>query len=193
MNSWNSYQTLDRGGQAHHQAHDNHDIQEIPPARALMPGDRRPARRVREGIGVLGVGVLVAITCVVGLMGVSWIQAQGAVGVVRAQAAAIRVGDLDHAYAFFSSSYRSDMSLPMFRRWLRKQEPLARIHDLSIWGRSVWRGTAILRGSFEDDEGHSYPVRYSLVRENGTWRIDGLQVPSGVPESLPNDERFLYI
>ena len=156
-------------------------------------GGRRSSRRFRKAFGVLGAGIVVAIACVAILLAIAWIQSQGAVEVVKAQAAAIRDGKVEQAYALFSSEYRSGMSLPMFRRWLRRQEPLTSIQGLRIWGRSVWKGTAILWGSFQDDLGHSYPVRYLVIRENGDWRVDSFQLRATVPNSLPNTERFNYI
>jgi hypothetical protein len=142
---------------------------------------------------ILWGGILVAVISVAAVLALSWIQSQGAVAIVRAQATAIRDGNFEGAYNLFSDDYRAVMSLPMFRQWLRNQFPLATFQSLRIRGRSVWRGTAILRGSFQDDLGHSYPVRYSLVRENGNWRIDSVQVQSDVPESLPNTQHFNYI
>jgi hypothetical protein len=120
-------------------------------------------------------------------------QAQGAVSVVREQATFLREGQVEKAYEMFSEEYRSGMPLPMFRRWLRRQPPLAGIQDLRIWSRQVSRGTAVLWGSFEDGLGHTYPVRYSLIRENGGWRVDSLQVRAEEPGSLSNSQRFLYI
>src|SRR3990170_3934363 len=89
---------------------------------------------------------------------------------------AIPDGKVDEAYALFSRSYQAGMSLPMFRRWLRRQKRLANVQHLQFWGRSAWKGTALLWGSFEDNLGHSYPVRYLLVQEEGAWRIDLFQL-----------------
>jgi hypothetical protein len=149
--------------------------------------------RIRHAVEILWGGMLVALVCVAAMLALSWIQSQGAVAIVRAQAAAIREGKLESAYGLFSHDYRASMTLPMFRRWLRHQPPLAGIQNLQIWGRSVWGGTAILWGSFQDDLGHNYPVRYSLVRENGDWRIDSFEVRGDVPETLPNTDHFHYI
>jgi Domain of unknown function (DUF4864) len=161
------------------------------------PGGRRrgvrSAGRFQHAIEILWGGMIVAFVCVAALLALSWIQSQGAVAIVRAQATAIHDGKLDSAYDLFSDDYRASMSLQMFRRWLRRQPSLAAIQNVRIWGRSVWRGTAILWGSFQDDLGHSYPVRYSLIRENGDWRIDGFQVRADVPETLPNTQQFHYI
>jgi len=154
---------------------------------------RGPDGRFQHAAEILWGGMIVALICVGALLALSWIQSQGAVAIVRAQATAIRDGNLESAYDLFTDDYRASMSLPMFRRWLRRQPPLAAIQNLRIWGRSVWRGTAILRGSFQDDLGHSYPVRYSLIRENGDWRIESFQVRADVPETLPNTEHFNYI
>ncbi|MBI3934504.1 MAG: hypothetical protein HY316_07400 [Acidobacteria bacterium] len=151
------------------------------------------AGRFHHAAEILWAGTIVALICVAGLLAIFWIQSQGAVAIVRAQAAAIREGQVERAYDLFSDDYRATMSLPMFRRWLRRQPPLGDIQNLRIWGRSVLWGTAILWGSFQDEVGHSYPVRYSLVRENGDWRIESFQVRADVPEPLPNSERFHYI
>ena len=171
-------------------------MQDSLPAYPRSVGRRRrrgSAVRFRHAVEILWAGMIVALVCVAALLALSWIQSQGAVAIVRAQAVAIREGKLESAYDLFSDDYRASMSLSMFRRWLRRQPPLAGIHNLQIWGRSVWRGTAILWGSFQDDLGHSYPVRYSLIRENGDWRIDSFQVRADVPETLPNTEHFHYI
>jgi len=154
---------------------------------------RRSGGRLQHAVEILWGGMIVALISVGCLLAISWIQSQGAVATVRAQATAIREGQLETAYDLFSEDYRSAMSLPMFRRWLRRQQPLSGIQNLHIWGRSVWRGTAILWGSFQDDLGQRYPVRYSLVRENGDWRINSFQVRAEVPEALPNSGRFHYI
>ena len=154
---------------------------------------RRPSRRARQAFGVLGAGLLVALACVASILAISWFQSSEAVQVVQEQAEAIRQGRVERAYELFSSEYRAEMSLSMFRRLLRRQDQLNGLQDLRIWGRSVWRGTAILWGSFQDDLGHSYPVRYQLIREDGDWRIDSFQLRGVAPESLPNPERFHYI
>jgi hypothetical protein len=154
---------------------------------------RRPTGRLQYAFEILWAGMIVAIVCLAGMVALSWLQSQGAVAVVRQQATEIRAGKLDQAYELFSSDYRSSITLPMFRRWLHRQPALSSIQNLHIWGRWAGSGIVTLSGSFQDDFGHSYPVRYSLIRENGDWRIDSVQVREEVPESLPNIERFHYI
>ena len=165
----------------------------LPPHPSVRRRGKHRGGRLQHAVEILWGGMVVALISVVCLVAISWIQSQGAVAIVRAQADAIRDGKVESAYGLFSEEYRASMSLPMFRRWLRRQQPLASIRSLHIWGRSVLRGTATLWGSFQDDLGHSYPIRYSLVRENGDWRIDGFQVRSESPESLPTTESFHYI
>ena len=149
--------------------------------------------RVRRSIRVLGIGVLVAASSMACLAAVSWVRSQAAVQVVRAQVEAIRVGKVEAAYALFSSGYQAGVSLPMFRRWLRRQGRLGKVQKLQFWGRSVWGETAVLWGSFQDDLGHSYPVRYLLIRERGSWRIDGFHLSAEIPDAYPNTVRFLHI
>jgi hypothetical protein len=137
--------------------------------------------------------MVVALVCVTIILGIAWIQSQAAVEVVRIQAEAIRQGRVEDAYSLFSSEYRAGISLGTFRRWLNRQTHLATHHGIRIWGRSVWRGVAVLWGSFQDDQGRSYPIRYQLVREDGSWRVDNLRVQDMVPDSLSDAERFNYI
>ena len=81
----------------------------------------------------------------------------------------------------------------MFRRWLRHQDQLVRSEKLQVWGRSALGETAVLWGSFQDNLGNSYPVRYLLVRQNGSWRIDGFHLSEPVRESSEDNVRLLKI
>ena len=154
---------------------------------------RRYAGRARRALGVLAAAGLIAIASVAFLVGLSWVRSQGAINVVAAQVQAIRDGKVEEAYKLFSRSYQADTSLPVFRRWLRRQKRLANVQHLQFWARSVWGGSALLWGSFEDDLGHSYPVRYLLVQEGGTWRIDRFQLSGEIPDSAPQNERLIEI
>lgn len=144
-------------------------------------------------MGVLAAAVLIAMASVAFLVGLSWVRSQGAISVVEAQLHAIRAGNVEEAYGLFSRGYQAATSLPMFRRWLRRQQRLATVQNLQFWGRSVWGNTALLWGRFEDDLGHRYPVRYLLVREGGAWRIDRFQLSSEVPDSPPQSQRLVQI
>ena len=157
---------------------------------------RRPARfkaRLHKASQVLGIGILVAAASMACLLAVSWARSQGAVDVVQSQVEDIRGGKVEQAYALFSSGYQAGVSLPMFRRWLISQGHLGKVQKLQFWGRSVWGETAVLWGNFQDDLGHSYPVRYLLIRENGFWRIDGFHVSGKIPDPFQNTTRLLQI
>jgi hypothetical protein len=149
--------------------------------------------RLRRAIHVLGIGLLVAAASMACLMALSWIRSQGAVAAVQAQVQDLRVGRVEEAYSLFSTSYRAGVSLPMFRRWLRHEERLGKAQNLEFWGRSVWGETAVLWGSFQDDLGHSVPVRYLLVREKGAWKIDGFHLSSRHADSSPDTVHFIQI
>ncbi len=142
---------------------------------------------------MLATAVLIAVATVIFLLGTSWVRSQRAVHVVEAQIEAIRGGQVEEAYELFSRRYRRATSLPMFRRWLRRQEGLANLQHLQFWGRSVWGQTALLWGRFEDELGHRYPVRYLLVREGGTWRIERFQLATERPDPPPRSERLIGI
>ncbi|MBI3895643.1 MAG: DUF4864 domain-containing protein [Acidobacteria bacterium] len=154
---------------------------------------RRFQRRGRKIVGILITGLLIALGCVALLAAISWVRSQPAVKVVQAQIQAMQEGKVEQAYAFFSSEYQTGMTLPMFRRWLRRQRRLTHLRSLQFWGRSVWGGTALLRGNFQDDLGNRYPFRYLLIREDGSWRVRYFQLSAEAPDFSSNQERFLHI
>ena len=154
---------------------------------------RRISRRAHRAFGVLAAAILIAIASVAFLMGLSWVRSQGAIRVVETQLQAIRTGKVEEAYGLFSREYRAGTSLPMFRRWLRRQTRLTTVQNLQFWGRSVWGGTAVLWGRFEDDLGHRYPVRYWLVQEGGAWRIDRFQLAAESPDPTTPSQRLIEI
>jgi hypothetical protein len=149
--------------------------------------------RLRRVLHVFVIGAGVAIGSMLALAVVSWVRSQAAVAVVQTQMDDIRGGKVEEAYALFSAEYQAGVSLPMFRRYLRHQNGLAKARQLQFWGRSVWGETALLWGSFRDELGHSYPVRYLLVREKGSWRIDGFHLAAEAPGREPDAVRFVQI
>ena len=164
------------------------------PAASWVAQRRSPRLgRLWRVLHVLLIAAGVALGSMLALGVVSWIRSQAAVAVVQAQMDDLRVGKIDEAYALFSAEYQAGVSLPMFRRYLRHQNGLAKTRELQFWGRSVWGETALLWGSFRDDLGHSYPVRYLLVREKGSWRIDGFHLAAEAPGREPGAVRFIQI
>lgn len=162
-----------------------------------LPGNDRDAGQPRyrpgRAAGVLAAAGLIAMASVALLFGISWVRSQAAISVVEAQVQAIHEGKIEQAYALFSSSYQAGMSLPMFRRWVRRQGRLTNVRSLQFWGRSVWGATAVLWGRFEDDLGHRFAVRYVLVQEEGDWRIDRFQLAAELPDPAPDRQRFIPI
>lgn len=164
-----------------------------PSADWAAPRRTRPLGRLRRVLHVLLIAAGVALGSMMALGVVSWIRSQAAVAVVQTQMDDIRDGKVEEAYALFSAAYRTGVSLPMFRRYLRRRSSLAKARNVQFWGRSVWGETALLWGSFRDDLGHSVPVRYLLVREKGSWRIDGFHLAAEEPEREPDAIRFIEI
>ena len=104
----------------------------------------------------------------------SWLGMAAAQRIVEQQAAAIRDGRLDDAYALFSESYRAENSIGSFRAWVERHEEFTRAQDMRIWSRSMRDERAVLWGVVQDYQGQGYPVRYRMIREAGQWRIDEL-------------------
>jgi hypothetical protein len=142
---------------------------------------------------VLGIGVAVAVGSLLAMLAMSWVRSQAAIAVVQTHVEDIRGGKVEEAYALFSTGYRSGVTLPMFRRFLRREDRLVNVQEVDFWGRSVWGETALLWGSFRDNLGHRFPVRYLLVRENGSWKIENFHLSAAALDSAPASVRMLHI
>ncbi|OFV96150.1 MAG: hypothetical protein A3F68_04775 [Acidobacteria bacterium RIFCSPLOWO2_12_FULL_54_10] len=150
-------------------------------------------RRFHRAARLLVNGAFVALIVVGVLGGLSWIRSQPAVRVVQSQLQAIHQGELVKAYGFFSNEYKEETSLPVFRRWVRRQQRLTRIDGVQFWSRSVWGGVALLRGSFQDGFGRRYPVRYLLIRQDGEWRVHQFQLAPDIPRVDTEPDSLLRI
>lgn len=164
-----------------------------PLRRKFVPRSMRRKGRIFQSLQVLGMGILVAFGTMTLLMAISWIRSQAAVAVVKAQVEDIRGGKLDEAYELFSKEYKSGVSIQMFRRFLRRDTRLTKYQSLEFWGRSALGQTAVLWGSMEDKLGRSSPVRYQLVRENGSWKIEGFHISAEIADPNPEPVRFTDI
>lgn len=155
---------------------------------------RSRSARLRGTWRMFRVTLSLAAVLAAGFLIYLWLGMAAAVRIVEQQAAAIRDGRLDDAYQLFSESYRAENSLPMFRAWVARHEEFTRAQQMRIWSRSMRSERAVLWGVVQDFRGQGYPVRYRMVREGGSWRIDELTMRrSWVEETIDELPRQGFI
>ena len=109
---------------------------------------------------------------------VFWVTS-GLIQPIQRQLDALKHNDLQAAYAETSSSFHHEISFENFSDFVKSNPSLSHNVSRSFTSRSSSssgaNGTGEVKGSITDDQGAVLPVHYSLVKENGTWKIKGIQ------------------
>lgn len=103
----------------------------------------------------------------------------GMTDTVYDQLAAIKSGDVNKAYySYTSKAFQKDTSLQDFKQFVNHYEALKNNKEASFKERNMTDGQGVLRGTLESDDGVVTPIEYYLIKENNTWKIIQIQIPS---------------
>ncbi len=103
----------------------------------------------------------------------------GMTDTVYDQLNAIKTGDVNKAYyAYTSKAFQKDTSLNDFKQFVNHYEALKNNKAVSFKERNIMDGQGFLKGTLESDDGVVTPIEYYLIKENNTWKIIQIQVPS---------------
>jgi Domain of unknown function (DUF4864) len=107
---------------------------------------------------------------------------EGVLGTVEAQLRAIREKDFARAYSYAAVEIKQRFTLPVFTAMLRRGYPALLRHKESEPGgvRDDGEGHAVVVVTVIDQLDQRTNYRYFLLREDDTWRIEGV-VPEGKP------------
>ena len=84
-------------------------------------------------------------------------------------------GELDKAYEGLAQSYRAQMSLQEFERLIAAHPGLKDNLDATFMKRSVANDTATISGVLVSSSGPPEPVTFTLVKEDGAWKVSGIR------------------
>jgi hypothetical protein len=95
---------------------------------------------------------------------------------INAQLEALRAGNLRGAYEQTSSAFQQTTSYEQFAAFVKAYPGLFKNKDTSFSDRS-WEGSqGHVKGTLIDDSGGVIPIEYRLVKENGKWKILGINM-----------------
>ena len=92
------------------------------------------------------------------------------------QLEALRKGDVTTAYSYGSKDFKASTSLPDFENFLNAYPSLKNNKSTSWSSREINNNTGTLMGSLTSTDGAVTPIEYHFVKENGDWKILGLQL-----------------
>jgi hypothetical protein len=95
--------------------------------------------------------------------------------------AALKAGDVDKAYSFTSRDFQNATSLADFQKFVDLYPAIKNNARTKFISKDVTGDNAKLTGTLISVDGISTPIEYLLIKEEGAWKILGIQVyPEGV-------------
>ncbi len=133
---------------------------------------------------VSAVGV---ITFIIIVIAIAYFATGGVNSTIKNQLVALRSGDIAKAYSYTSTDFRNATPLTDFEAFVNHYEALRENKRFSLTEKEIKDDTGVVKGTLYSKEGASTPVEYLLVKEDGEWKILGIQVnPSSVIENAGN-------
>lgn len=140
------------------------------------PVEVKPKRSVAKWIGIV-FGVFLVLAIVGGTT--AFILTNGPVKVVKSQFEYLKQGDYQSAYSLLSSNAQSKTTLDTFTLIFTEQTEYNLQNDsnatISIPSREIVNNKAQIIGNIKSN-GIERPIKYILIKETGTWRIQAINV-----------------
>ena len=122
----------------------------------------------------LGVGIFVVLLG--GIIALVLSLTVEPVKVIRAQLEAINQGDYARAYSYCSTAMKANLSQAEFTAFIEKNAVVLKAKDGTFNERNISNGVATIRGKLTGQSGAVATVRYTLVKENDRWVIQGVRL-----------------
>ncbi|MBX3576591.1 MAG: DUF4864 domain-containing protein [Rhizobiaceae bacterium] len=127
----------------------------------------------------LGV-VAAVIAVIVAIVYIAIWATSGLVEPVERQLAAMKAGNMEAAYAETSEAFQQATPMDAFIAFVDQNPILKDTASHSFTNRSINNGIGVLEGQLTSSTGGVVPVAYQLVKENGVWKIQHIQLnPAG--------------
>lgn len=124
-------------------------------------------------------GCLLLVLVLAGLIGGGvYYATKGAAEAAHTHVRLVKSGEIDKAYEGLAQSYRAQMSLQEFEQLIAAHPGLKDNLDATFMKRSVTNDTATISGVLVSSAGPPEPVTFTLVKEGGAWKVNGIRFGS---------------
>jgi len=132
------------------------------------------------GVGLLFILLIAGIGG--GIFWFVWEATGEPVRVTREHLDAMNKEDYSRAYGHLSSSLKAELSLENFTNLVRQNPQVFKTSDSTFSNRKIENDVCTLRGTVTAMDGGKTPVRITLVKEGGEWRIRGFRWGEGAAD-----------
>ena len=120
---------------------------------------------------ILGLVIFVIIVVIIAMMATSPV-----VKPVEKQLDYLKAGDIQAAYDLTSNEFKNATTLDAFKAFLVQYPSLSNNKSHTFDSREITNNNGTVKGTLEANDGTQTPIEFRLIKENGTWKIIGLQV-----------------
>ena len=122
---------------------------------------------------IIGLVIFVIIVIIIAMMATSPV-----VKPVEKELSYLKSGDVQAAYDLTSNEFKNATSLETFKAFLTQYPSLTSNKSHSFTNREIVNTTGTVTGTLEATDGTKTPIEFRLIKENGAWKILGIQVGS---------------
>lgn len=123
-------------------------------------------------LGVIGGFVALIVLIIV----VAFMATAGPVKSAESYLGLLRSGNVEAAYKSTAKDFQATVSMSDFQRFLEAYPAFKNNQSASFSSREISNDTGTLKGELKATDGGVTPVEIKFVKENGEWRILGIQV-----------------
>jgi hypothetical protein len=92
------------------------------------------------------------------------------------QLSALKSGNIESAYNMTSKAFQQTTSMDNYKSFVEKYPILKNYKSVSFTERKIENGSGYLAGIIESADGSQMKIEYQLVKEDGKWKIQAMQL-----------------
>ncbi len=124
----------------------------------------------------MGKSVLVLLIILLGgPVSFFWGRTLEPVQVIRSQLAAIHHGEYDRAYTYLAVDAQRALPSEEFHALAQQRRAVWQTWDSTFFSRTIQNDIATIGGHLTGRDGKTMEIRYTLVQQDGGWRIQSFR------------------
>lgn len=130
----------------------------------------------KKAIMTIGAAVAGFFVFSVTFIAIIFYLTSGLVDTIKDQLKALQSGEIEKAYSYTSKDFQKATSFNDFKKFIDQYPSLKNNKSSFFNEREIKDNTGTVRGTLTAKDGAKTPIQYKLIREDGAWKILGINV-----------------